>query len=108
MMDSGFMLFGVVSTFLLAGGGVLLIAGYLGIVPAAFASSLLEGLIALLIPGIGPVWFGMKKGAEYRRPVWQVISGLVLVVAAGGLILVLGPQYAQKFAAEAIEAAKER
>lgn len=107
-MDWGFMLFGLASTFMLAGGGVLLIAGYLGLVPPAFASSLREGLIALLLPVIGPVWFGLKQGAEYRRPVWMLVAAMVLVTSAGGLIFGLGPKYAEKFVAEAIEAAKER
>ena len=38
-MDWGFIAFAVASTLSLAAGGVLLIAGYLGTVPAAFGSA---------------------------------------------------------------------
>lgn len=107
-MDWGFTLFAVASSLLLAGGGLLLLVGYIGTLPAAFAFGWQKGLITLLLPIAGPVWFGLSQGPEFRRPVWQLIAGLVLVALAGGLILWLGPYYAEKLAAELIEAAKNR
>jgi hypothetical protein len=85
---------------------MLIFVGYLGIVPFAFASSLREGLLTMLLPGIGPVWFAFKKGEEYRRPAWMIIGGTLLVVMAGALVFTLAPQYVDKFVAEAVERAK--
>ena len=107
-MDWGFLAFAVASTLSLAAGGVLLIAGYIGTVPAAFAASLPTGLLTLVLPVIGPVLFAMNRGPDFRRPMWQLIAGLALVAIAGALILGLGPHFAEKLVAEAIEAAKNR
>ncbi len=107
-MDWGFMAFAVASTLSLATGGVLLIAGYIGTVPAAFSFGLKTGLPVLLLPVIGPTWFALSRGPEFRRHAIQLIAGLALVVVAGGLILGLGPHFAEKLVAEAVEAAKNR
>ena len=107
-MDWGFMAFAVASTLSLAAGGVLLLAGYIGTVPAAFSFGLKTGLPVLLLPVIGPVWFALNRGAEFRRQAIQLIVGVALVAVATGLILGLGPHFAEKLAAEAIEAAKNR
>lgn len=108
MMDWGFFAFAIASSFSLAAGGVLLIAGYIGTVPAAFANGLKTGLLTLLLPVIGPAWFAWKQGPEFRRPLYQLTAGLFLVVVAGALVLGLGPHFAEKLAAEMIEAAKNR
>lgn len=107
-MDWGFMAFAVASTLSLAAGGVLLLAGYIGTIPAAFSFGLKTGIPVLLLPVIGPVWFAMSRGPEFRRPAIQLIAGVALVALATALILGLGPHFAEKLAAEAIEAAKNR
>jgi hypothetical protein len=107
-MDWGFMAFAVASTLSLAAGGVLLLVGYIGTVPAAFSFGLKTGLPVLLLPVIGPVWFALNQGAEFRRQAIQLIAGVALVAVASGLILGLGPHFAEKLAAEMIEAAKNR
>jgi len=107
-MDWGFIAFAVASTLSLAAGGLLLLIGYIGTVPAAFAAGLKKGLIVLLLPVVGPTWFALAQGGEFRRTAWQLIAGLALVVIATGLILGLGPYFAEKLAAELIEAAKYR
>lgn len=107
-MDWGFMAFAVASTLSLAAGGVLLLAGYIGTVPAAFSFGLKTGLPVLLLPVIGPVWFALSRGPEFRRSAIQLIVGVALVALATGLILGLGPHFAEKLAAEMIEAAKNR
>lgn len=107
-MDGGFMLFAVGTTFLLAAGGVLVLVGYISIIPAAFAAGWQTGLITLLLPGVGPVWFGLKKSPAERRAAWQVLAGLMLAAVAGGLIYNLGPGYAKQLAIEAIEQAEKR
>ena len=108
MTDWGFLAFALASTLSLAAGGVLLLAGYIGTVPAAFAHGIKTGLIALLLPVVGPAWFAFGHGPEFRRPGMQLLVGLALVALATVLILGLGPHFAEKLAAEMIEAARNR
>lgn len=107
-MDWGFITFAVVSTVSLAAGGLLLLIGYIGTVPAAFSFGWKTGLPVLLLPVIGPVWFALSHGPEFRRAAIQLIAGLALVALAGGLIAGLGPHFAEKMVAEMIEAEKNR
>lgn len=107
-MDWGFVLFAVASTVSLAAGGLLLLIGYIGTVPAAFSYGWKTGLPVLLLPVIGPVWFALSRGVEFRRAAIQLIAGLALVALAGGLIAGLGPHFAEKLVAEMIEAEKNR
>ncbi|MBS1138905.1 MAG: hypothetical protein H6R13_358 [Proteobacteria bacterium] len=107
-MDWGFIAFAIASTLSLAGGGLLLLVGYIGTVPAAFSFGLKTGLPVLLVPVIGPVWFALSRGPEFRRPAIQLIVGLALVALATGLIMGLGPYFADKMVAEMVEAAKNR
>ena len=107
-MDWGFISFAVVSTLSLAAGGLLLLIGYIGTVPAAFSFGWKTGLPVLLLPVIGPVWFALSHGPEFRRAAIQLIAGLALVALAGGLIAGLGPHFADKMVAEMIEAEKNR
>jgi hypothetical protein len=107
-MDWGFISFAVVSTRSLAAGGLLLLIGYIGTVPAAFSFGWKTGLPVLLLPVIGPVWFALSHGPEFRRAAIQLIAGLALVALAGGLIAGLGPHFAEKMVAEMIEAEKNR
>jgi hypothetical protein len=107
-MDWGFIAFAVASTLSLAAGGLLLLIGYIGTVPAAFSFGWKTGLPVLLLPVIGPVWFALNHGPEFRRPAIQLIAGIALVAVATGLIMGLGPHYAEKIIAEMIEAEKAR
>jgi len=107
-MDWGFILFAVGSTLSLAAGGLLLLIGYIGTVPAAFSFGWKTGLPVLLLPVIGPVWFALSHGPEFRRAAVQLIAGLALVALAGGMIAGLGPHFAEKMVAEMIEAEKNR
>ncbi|MBL8429034.1 MAG: hypothetical protein JNJ95_03950 [Dechloromonas sp.] len=98
------MAFAVASTLSLAAGGLLLLIGYIGTVPAALSFGWKTGLPVLLLPVIGPVWFALSRGPEFRRPAIQLIVGVALIAVATALIMGLGPGYAEKLVAEMIEA----
>ena len=66
-MDWGFTAFAVGSTLSLAGGGLLLLIGYIGTLPAAFSFGWKTGLPVLLFPVVGPVWFALKRGPERQN-----------------------------------------
>jgi hypothetical protein len=106
MTDWSFVSFAVASTLALAAGGLLLLMGYIGTLPAAFNFGLKTGLTVLLLPVIGPVWFALDRGPDFRKPAIQLIVGLILVAFAGGLILGLGPHFTERMLAQMIEAAK--
>lgn len=107
-MDWGFTAFAIGSTLSLAAGGLLLLVGYIGTLPAAFSFGWKTGLPVLLLPVIGPLWFALSRGAEFRRPAIQLIVGVALLALATALIIGLGPYFADKLVGEMVEAAKNR
>lgn len=107
-MDIWFTVFALVTSLLLAGGGTLILVGYIGTVPAALSFGWRTGIPALLLPVVGPLWFAFTHGPDFRRAVWQLIAGSVLLILAGALLLGLGPHFADQMVADAIEAAKMR
>jgi len=108
MTDWNFMAFALGSTLALAGGGLLLLIGYIGTLPAAFNQGLRVGLPVLLLPVVGPLWFAYRQGSEFRRETVQLLVGSLLLLIAAGLIVGYGPYFAEQQAAELVEAAKQR
>ncbi len=108
MTDWNFLAFALGSTLALAGGGLLLLVGYIGTLPAAFNQGLRTGLPVLLLPVLGPLWFAHRQGEAFRRERLQLIAGSLLLLLAAGLIMGYGPYFAEQQAAELIEAAKQR
>ena len=107
-MDIWFTLFAIGTSLLLAGGGTLLLVGYIGTLPAALSFGWRIWVPTLLLPVAGPAWFALKQGAEFRRAFYQLTAGTALICAAAGVLLGYGPYFAEKIVAEMVEMAKTR
>ena len=107
-MDFWFTAFALVTTVFAAAGGALLLVGYFGTLPAALSFGWRIALPVVVLPVVGPIWFGLKHGPDFRRPALQLIIGSILLIVAGGLLLGYGPYFAEKLVAEMAEAARMR
>ncbi|WP_415034659.1 hypothetical protein [Azonexus sp.] len=107
-MDNSFLAFALVTSLLLAGGGTLLLVGYINTLPAALAQHWRIALPVVLLPVAGPLWYAWRSGEEFRRARWQLIAALVLLALAAVVILALGPYFAERLVAEMAETAKMR
>jgi hypothetical protein len=107
-MDAWFVSFAIVSSLLLAGGGALLLIGYINTLPAALSFGWRIALPVVVLPVAGPLWFAWTKGDDFRQARYQLIGALVLLALATALILGFGPYFADRLVAEMVEAAKMR
>ncbi|MFV0371793.1 MAG: hypothetical protein ACK5JI_09195 [Azonexus sp.] len=107
-MDNSFLAFALTTSLLLAGGGTLLLVGYINTLPAALARGWRVAWPVLLLPVAGPLWYAWREGDDFRRARWQLIAALVLLALAAVVILALGPYFAERLVAEMVETAKMR
>lgn len=107
-MDGGFVAFAIASSLLMAGGGTLLLVGYINTLPAALSFGWRVALPVVALPVVGPLWFAWTRGEDFRRARFQLIGALALLSLAAVLILSLGPYFAERLIAEMVEAQKMR
>ncbi len=107
-MDAWFVSFAIASSLLLAGGGALLLVGYINTLPAALSMGWRQALPVVVLPVAGPLWFAWTRGEDFRRARYQLIGAIVLLAMATALVLGLGPYFAERLVAEMVEAAKMR
>ncbi|MDD2883784.1 MAG: hypothetical protein PHT48_01925 [Dechloromonas sp.] len=107
-MDGWFFAFAVSTTLMLAGGGLLLLIGYIGTLPAALSFGWRIWLPTVLLPVVGPCWFAWQQGGIFRRSLWQLLLASVLIGLASALIYHYGPYFAQQLLEEAKRAAELR
>lgn len=107
-MDVWFTTFAIVSSLLLAGGGALLLVGYINTLPAALSFGWRIALPVVVLPVAGPLWFAWSRGDDFRQARYQLIGAIVLLALATALILGFGPYFAERLVAEMVEAAKMR
>lgn len=107
-MDGWFMAFAVSTTLMLAGGGLLLLLGYIATLPAALSQGWQIWLPTLLLPVLGPCWFAWRQGGDFRRAGWQLLIAVLLIALALLLIDHYGPYFAQQWVEEAKRAAELR
>lgn len=99
-MDGWFTVFTLVVALGAAGGGMLLLVGYIITIPATVAHGWRWLLVSVALPVIGPVWFCHKHGPEWRRTQWQLIAGAVLLAVAIGSLYGFGPYFAARAMAQ--------
>lgn len=107
-MDAWFVSFAIASSLLLAGGGALLLVGYINTLPAALSFGWRIALPVVVLPVAGPLWFAWTKGDDFRQARYQLIGALALLGLAAALIMGFGPYFADRLVAEMVEAAKMR
>lgn len=93
-MDIWFTLFVVVIALCAATGASLILVGYIGVIPAAFARGWAWALGTLVVPLAGPLAFCLKHYDEQRKPGLQLVAGVVLLLIAVGLLYGAGPTMA--------------
>lgn len=107
-MDGWFVTFAMGTSLLLAGGGALLLVGYINTLPAALAFGWCKALPVVVLPLLGPLWFAWTEGEEFRRARYQLLGAIVLLSLAAALIQWLGPVFAERLIADMVETAKTR
>ncbi len=98
-MDFWFVAFLFSVALLVAVGASLLLVGYVGTLPAAFAFGWRNWLPTLLLPVVGPLWFAARHWKDFASPGRQLIFGVLLVAAAVALLYGAGPHFVDRLAA---------
>ena len=98
-MDFWFLVFIFTVAILIAIGGALVLVGYLGTLPASFDHGWQNWLPALLLPVFGPLWFAGRHWTDFARPGKQLLIGVLMLVAAAGLLYGAGPHFVDRMAA---------
>ena len=98
-MDFWFRCFLFTVAILVAVGGALLLVGSMATLPAAFDFGWRVWLPTLLVPVLGPLWFARSHWAEFARPGKQLLFGVLLLLAAVGLLYGAGPHFVDRMAA---------
>lgn len=98
-MDFWFTAFVLAIAILVAVGASLLLVGYVGTLPASFAFGWRNWVPTLGLPVIGPLWFAGTHWKDFSRPGKQLIFGVLLIVAAVGLLYGFGPHFVDRMAA---------
>ena len=82
-MDAYFTLYVLTVALAVAGGGMLLLVGYIDTIPASFAHGWRWGACALLVPVLGPLYFCWKHWADCAKAGKQLLkdSGLAIIPA---------------------------
>lgn len=98
MIDAWFLTFLFTVALLIAVGGALVLVGYMATLPAAFDFGWRVWAPTLLLPVVGPLWFARSHWAEYAKPGKQLLFGVLLLLAAGGLLYGAGPHFVDRMA----------
>jgi len=97
-VDAWFVFFLFTVAILFAIGGSLILVAYVVILPASFAQGWKKGLLALLLPLVGPIWLANQQRDQLWRPLIQIVSGVILLAIALGLLYLAGPYFVDRMA----------
>jgi len=95
-MDAYFTFYVLVVALAVAGGGMLLLVGYIDSVPASVAHGWRWALVTLAVPVLGPIYFCWKHWDNFAKTGKQLVAGAVLMLLAMGGLYGLGPWFAKR------------
>ena len=98
-MDAYFTLFVFTVAIAAAIGFALLLVGYIVTIPGAIAHGWRWGLIAIVLPLFGPLWFARRHWPDFSRPGKQLAAGAILLIFAATLLYGAGPLFAERIIA---------
>ena len=94
-MDIGFFVFVLAIALMAAVGAVLLLVGYIVVIPASIVRSWWWAAFVVFLPVIGPIFFCRAYPEGLRKTRLQIIFGTLLLMAAVALLYGGGPWFAQ-------------
>lgn len=94
--DLWFTLFVCVVGLLVSAGGVLLLVGYLVVLPASVTKGWRWVALTVLLPVFGPIWFCRQHWDECAKTGKQLMAGMVMLLLAVGMLYGLGPTFAAR------------
>ena len=101
-MDVGFFAFVVTIALMAAIGVVLLLVGYIVVIPASITRGWWWAAFVILLPIFGPIFFCRAFPEGLRKTRLQIFFGTLLLMGAGALLYGVGPWFAQQM----VDAAK--
>lgn len=94
-MDVGFFAFVLAVALMAAIGVVLLLVGYIVVIPASIARGWWWAAFVVFVPVLGPIFFCRAFPEGLRKTRLQIIFGTLLLMGATTLLYGGGPWFAQ-------------
>lgn len=94
-MDIGFFTFVVAIALMAAIGAVLLLVGYIVVIPASIVRGWWWAALVVLVPILGPIFFCRAFPEGLRKTRLQIFYGTLLLMGAVALLYGGGPWFAQ-------------
>ena len=94
-MEFGFFVFVLAIALMAAVGAVLLLVGYIVVIPASITRSWWWAAFVVFLPIIGPLFFCRAFPDGLRKTHRQIFYGTLLIMGAVALLYGGGPWFAQ-------------
>lgn len=94
-MDIGFFAFVLAVALMAAVGVVLLLVGYIVVIPASIVRGWWWAAFVVLVPILGPIFFCRAFPEGLRKTRLQIFYGTLLLMGAAALLYGGGPWFAQ-------------
>lgn len=94
-MDIGFFGFVLAVALMAALGVVLLLVGYIVVIPASITRGWLWAALVVFLPILGPIFFCRAFPEGLRKTRLQIFYGTLLLMGAAALLYGAGPWFAQ-------------
>lgn len=94
-MDFGFFAFVLAIALMAAVGVVLLLVGYIVVIPASITRGWWWAALVIFLPVLGPIFFCRAFPDGLRKTRLQIFTGTLLSMGAVALLYGAGPWFAQ-------------